>query len=100
MTPEALARHAEARRTAFAHISAVPERFKVCTQCHSTSYRHAAVCFICGAYRFDEQVDHIAVTAIVAGRSPFPFSAGTVPRLQQDSQSPVQPWNRNTRQSV
>lgn len=79
--PEDLARHLEQRRQQSERIRSAPEEFKVCYRCASIAYKHSALCPICGCYRWLESTDAVRLVAEFSGRFPFPFSAGTVPRL-------------------
>ena len=81
MTPEALKRHAAHRRQRQAEICAEASLHKVCEQCLSISRITARHCFLCGAYSWLTSVEDVIRTAEVFGSSPFPFTAGTVPRL-------------------
>jgi len=75
------AKHLAARQRRAGQIIVEAERFKVCEQCRSISYRHVPTCSICGAYRFDENPDLIRDTAREMSSHPFPVTAGTVPRF-------------------
>lgn len=57
------------------------DQFKVCSQCRSILYKHAAVCSVCGAYRFNANPALVRKTAAVMGGNPFPVTSGTVPRI-------------------
>ncbi len=74
-------KHLAVRQKRAEQIMVEVERFKVCDQCRSISYKHVQTCSICGAYRFREDPDEVAATAKEMGANPFPVTAGTVPRI-------------------
>jgi recombinational DNA repair protein RecR len=73
--------HFDLRKSHVQRILEAPETYMVCTQCQSISKRTARLCPICAAYRWDHSLERIVETAKHIGRSPFPYSAGVVPRL-------------------
>lgn len=54
---------------------------KVCDVCRSISKLSAAVCPICHAYQWILDPAYVAETANLIGATPFPITAGTVPRI-------------------
>ncbi len=81
MTQIEQSKHLEARQKRAEQIIVEVDRFKVCDQCRSISYKHVATCSVCGAYRFSEEPDAVAATAREMGANPFPVTSGTVPRI-------------------
>lgn len=75
-------RYADEQRRLAAIVKASPGRFKVCDQCNSLSLREAGRCFVCGAYRFDDEVERVLTIAVLVEQTPFPFTEGTAPRLE------------------
>lgn len=63
------------------HIS-YPAYFKVCNQCRSISFKEVGLCKICGSYSFNESPEEVTETAKLMGSTPFPVTAGVVPRLK------------------
>ena len=74
-------RHLAVRRQRAEQIIVEVERFKVCDQCRSISFRHVAACSVCGAYRFIEEPEAVRQTATEMGANPFPVTSGIVPRI-------------------
>ncbi len=74
-------KHLAARQKRAEQIIVEVDRFKVCDQCRSISYKHVSTCSVCGAYRFTEEAETVRATAKEMGSNPFPVTAGTVPRL-------------------
>ncbi len=81
MTAREQARHLAVRQKRAEQIIVEIDRFKVCDQCQSISYKHVASCSVCGAYRFNEEPDTVRDTAKRMGSNPFPVTSGTVPRI-------------------
>ena len=75
------ARHLAARQRRASQIIVEVDRFKVCDQCRSISYKHVQTCSVCGAYRFEEDPNTVKTTAREMSSHPFPVTAGTVPRF-------------------
>jgi hypothetical protein len=74
-------KHLAARQKRAEEIILEVERFKVCDQCRSISYRRVQTCSVCGAYRFNEEPEFVRETAREMGAHPFPVTSGTVPRF-------------------
>ncbi len=81
MTDTEKARHLACRQKRAEQIIVELEKFKVCGQCRSISYKHAATCVVCGAYRFNEAPEAVRRTARKMGSNPFPVTSGIVPRI-------------------
>lgn len=73
--------HFEVRTRHVERILSSPFSYKVCDQCKSISLTTARLCPICHAYRWDSSAETVIETAKHIGKSPFPYSAGVVPRL-------------------
>jgi len=80
MTREALLHHWQVRRQQASKILQHPNLFKVCEQCRCIFSRQAAVCSLCGAYRFDSESATVLRTVRLLGRVPFPYTAAVAPR--------------------
>jgi hypothetical protein len=74
-------RHLAVRQKRAEQIVGEVERFKVCDQCRSISYKHVQTCSICGAYRFIDEPEQVRAIAREMGANPFPITSGTVPRI-------------------
>ena len=83
MTDATIRKHRAARAEWAARFIAEPHKFKVCTQCLSISMAAAGLCLVCGTYRFDCRPERVIEIATIIGSTPFPFTAGTVPRLEE-----------------
>ncbi len=83
MTKRQQAKYLAARQSRARQIQVEAERFKVCDQCRSISFKHAGACSVCGAYRFIEDPAAVRATAQEMGAHPFPQTSGTVPRIQK-----------------
>jgi hypothetical protein len=81
MSPQIEAHHLHCRAQQAAEFIANPGLYKACDQCHSISQLNARICFVCGAYRFDESRETVILVSQIIGSSTFPFIAGVVPRL-------------------
>ncbi|HWH72538.1 MAG TPA: hypothetical protein VNT26_24465 [Candidatus Sulfotelmatobacter sp.] len=81
MTAREQARHLAARQKRAEQIIVEVDRFKVCDQCRSISYKHVQTCSVCGAYRFNDDPQAVRDTAREMGANPFPVTSGTVPRV-------------------
>jgi hypothetical protein len=81
MTQGQVALHWTARRTKADQIIANATNFKACDQCWAIMRKHAGMCAVCGAYRFREEVASVRTIAEMTKHSPFPVTAGTVPRF-------------------
>jgi hypothetical protein len=81
MTQEEIAFHWAARRAKADQIIANAANFKVCDTCWAIIRTHAGKCAVCGAYRFREGVASVRAIAEMTKQSPFPLTAGTVPRF-------------------
>src|SRR5262249_6104833 len=81
MTQDQVAVFWAARRTKADQIIANAPLFKVCDQCRCIMRKHAGKCAVCGAYRFREEVASVRAIAKKTKQSPFPLTAGTVPRF-------------------
>jgi hypothetical protein len=81
MTQEALELHWTFRRARAIGILAEPHDHKVCDQCRSVSRKSARICPICGTYRFHSSKRIVVKVAKLIRASPFPYSAGVVPRF-------------------
>ena len=57
-----------------------PDNYKVCKQCNSIVFVRSRVCQLCGCYRFDYTRAGVECISRIIGNSPFPFTAGVVPR--------------------
>jgi hypothetical protein len=75
-------KHLAARQKRAEQIIVEVQRFKVCDQCRSISFKHVATCSVCGAYRFEEDPKIVSVTAREMGANPFPITSGIVPRME------------------
>jgi hypothetical protein len=75
-------KHLAARQKRAEQIIVEADRFKVCDQCRSISFKQASTCSVCGAYRFLEDPTVVSGTAREMGSNPFPITAGTVPRFE------------------
>jgi hypothetical protein len=82
MTETAFLQHLARRRAKATRFATNPERYKVCAQCWSIAPLREGVCRICGTYRWDKSLERVREVAEMIGRSPFPVTAGTVPRLE------------------
>lgn len=82
MTQAEQYKHLAARQKRAEQIMVEVERFKVCDQCRSISFKQAQTCSVCGAYRFVEDPEIVCGTAREMGANPFPITAGTVPRFE------------------
>ena len=80
MTDGEIVRHATIRRRGIQQIIAEPHLYKACDQCRSILFKRAKICCICGAHRFNEGPVVLA-TAKEMQLSPFPMTAGIVPRI-------------------
>lgn len=54
---------------------------KACDQCRSVFSKDIGICRFCGAYRFNERPAVVRATLKIMLKSPFPVSAGVVPRV-------------------
>lgn len=82
MTEAEQQRHLAIRTARSAGILSDIANHKVCEVCRSISKLSAAVCPICHAYQWDCNPDSVRETAGIIGSTPFPITAGTVPRLK------------------
>jgi hypothetical protein len=79
--------HLNNRRRRMEAILANIQGFKVCETCRSISKKEVGLCCICHAYRWEESPDYIKEIAEIIGSTPFPLTAGTVPRLDTGGHS-------------
>ena len=85
MTPEAQHQwQALRRRQAHAALAKL-HLYKVCDQCRSISFKTCGLCPICHGYRWDESRETLIETANIIGTTPFPLTAGTVPRFSTEA---------------
>jgi hypothetical protein len=75
------AEHARSRNANAEQICANAEEFKVCTVCLSIAFQRAGTCPICRSYRWYYSAEAVRLVARIMQQSPFPFTAGTVPRF-------------------
>ena len=73
--------HLNHRRNQAAAIKAEPHLYKVCDQCRSISYRTCNLCPVCHGYRWVLDEQWLLDTANIVGSTPFPLTAGVVPRF-------------------
>jgi len=81
VTESEQAKHLAVRQNRAEQIASQAGRFKVCEQCRSISFKPAATCSVCGAYRFDEDPAAVRATAREMAANAFPITSGTVPRM-------------------
>jgi hypothetical protein len=81
MSAAEIAEHQASRREKAARFRASPELYKICDTCWSVALNSEPVCRICGAYRWDTDTQRIRQVAEMIADSPFPLTAGTVPRF-------------------
>ena len=74
--------HLLRRRKLAESFIAYPHLFKACDCCQSMSAVMERICRLCGAYRWRTVAAEVVAIAEVIGNSPFPFTAGVVPRLK------------------
>jgi hypothetical protein len=84
MTPKAKQQCQDHRRHQADYILAEPHLYKVCDQCRSISYITYGLCPICHCYRWDSSPEFVITTANIIGSTPFPLTAGTVPRFSDE----------------
>jgi hypothetical protein len=84
MRPEFQQRCLEHRRQQADAVLAEPHLYKVCDQCRSISFRTCGLCPICHGYRWDESREALIETAKTIGTTPFPLTAGTVPKFGKE----------------
>ena len=58
-----------------------PREFKVCDCCQSIWKVTATGCHLCGSYRWRTSEAEVVAIAKIICATPFPFTAGVVPRL-------------------
>ncbi len=75
------AKHLAIRQNRLEQLLLQANRFKVCEQCRSISFKHASTCSVCGAYRFNEDSRAVRATAKEMAANAFPTTSGTVPRM-------------------
>jgi hypothetical protein len=84
MTPEAQHQWQALRRRPADAALAKLRLYKVCDQCRSISFRTCGLCPICHGYRWDESREGLIETAKIIGTTPFPLTAGTVPKFGKE----------------
>ena len=81
MTPETQHRWQALRRKQAKTILAEPHLFKACYYCFSISKIACGLCPLCHGYRWDSTLETLIGVANTIASTPFPLTAGTVPRF-------------------